>query len=322
MEPFAAAGVKDVVATYVNRVDLNLTRNHHSLSYGPNQVAAYVCNHLGPSDETQAAADAAIDNALNGKNLVACVAMDYSVTKSVNGDQPFTRFLIFGPSGRLLPSVNLDGRHEKFVPGVCVACHGGDKYAGRFSESGPGFADIGAHFLPYDNGNFRFSTKSGLALTDLQGAIHALNMNVMQSGPNTATTELIQGWYLGGTATLDPNYVPTSWQARPFADQSFYKNVYAHSCRTCHVAFTETLNLDHYANMITPSPPPLMEDGTLRTRLSVCGGSASFVRTFSMPNSLRTLDLFWGSAGSAVDQPATVSTFVGAPCAIRTSPIP
>ncbi len=143
---YATPGTPEYAATYINQVDLNLTRNHHSISYGPSDTAAYVCNHLGPPslDSTQDEINTAIDNAVNNKNLVACVMMDYMVSPGVNGDQPFTRFLIFGPSGELLPSINLDGRREKFVPGVCVACHGGDKYAGKFPEDGSGAADIGA----------------------------------------------------------------------------------------------------------------------------------------------------------------------------------
>ena len=160
---YAAPGTTEYVATFINQVDLNLTRNHHSISYGPNHTAAYVCNHLGPPslDSTQAEINTAIDNAVAGKNLVACVMMDSIATAGVNGGKPYTRFLIFGPSGELLPSINLDGRREKFVPGVCVACHGGDKYVGRFPENGGGGANIGSHFLPYDIGNFAFSDKPG-----------------------------------------------------------------------------------------------------------------------------------------------------------------
>jgi hypothetical protein len=100
-----------------------------------------VCNHAPPLDSNgkavavslpasaigptqQQAVDTAVANGVNNQNLVACVAMDYVVSPRVNGGKPFTRFLIFGPSGELLPSVNLDGRGEKFVPGACVACHG------------------------------------------------------------------------------------------------------------------------------------------------------------------------------------------------------
>ena len=310
MEPYATGGRKDIVATYINRVDLNLTRKHHSISYGANQLAAYVCNHLGPADETQAAADTAIDNAVNSKNLVACVAMDYGITNGVNGNQPFTRFFIFGPSGELLPSINLDGRREKFVPGVCVACHGGDRYASKFPDDGSGSADIGAHFLPYDSGNFTFSTKTGLTKADQAAAIRDLNMNVLQTGPNLATTELINGWYASGTPTLDPNYLPASWVGKLQVDADFYTKVYASSCRTCHVVFPEALNFDHYVNLST-NTFPIDERGDSRIDFSVCEiVSNSFVRTFSMPNSLRTHNLYWGSAGTAVDQPALTAAFL------------
>ena len=105
-------------------------------------MAAYVCNHPGAAADpnvdptglfpAQSGIDTAIDNVLKvdaahpqGRNLVACVAMDRSSdTVDVNGNktrdhfgEPFTRFLIFGPNGDLLPSVNLDGNGEKFVPG-------------------------------------------------------------------------------------------------------------------------------------------------------------------------------------------------------------
>jgi hypothetical protein len=103
---------------------------------------------------------------VNGKKLVACVTIAYGVTHGEDGDQLFMRFLIFGPSGQLLPSVNMDGRREKFVPGTCVVCHGGDHYAGKFPEDGSGFANVGGHFLPYDTGNFEFSSKAGLTEAD------------------------------------------------------------------------------------------------------------------------------------------------------------
>ena len=199
--PYALPGFTEYVATYVNKADLNLTRNHHSISYGPTRTAAYVCNHLGPSvlDPSQTEIDQVIDNAVNGKNLVACVAMDYMSAPGVNGGQPFVQFLIFGPSGDLLPSVNLDGQAEKFVSGTCVVCHGADHYTARFPETGAGPANIGAHFLPYDVGNFFFSSKPGLREADQEAAIRALNQNVLNAGPTVAAQELIGGWYANGT---------------------------------------------------------------------------------------------------------------------------
>ena len=305
LDPYATAGQHDVVATYVNKVDLNLTREHHSISYGPGNTAAYVCNHSGPLDDTQAAIDTAIANTSAGRNQIACVAMDYNVTAGVNGGQPFTRFLIFGPSGQLLPSVNLDGRGEKFVPGSCVVCHGGDRYVGSFPADGTGFADIGAHFLPYDLGNFEFSTTPGLRQADQELAIYLLNQNVLNAGPTVAEQELIAGWYASGTRTLDTNYLPVSWQGHSAVSLSFYQNVYSRNCRTCHVAMTEVLNFDHFSNITTKVGPGIGRDRILSSVCSTVPRHAG-----AMPNSLRTFNLFWGTAGTAIDKPKITGQYL------------
>src|SRR5207249_2907768 len=107
-----------------------------------------------------------------------------------------TRFIIFGPDGRVLPSINLDGRAEKFVPGVCVACHGGSNYAGHFPEDGTGLPDLGSHFLPYDAGNFLFSSAKGYGEHDQEAAIKQLNLIVLHgTRPTVGESNLIYGWY-------------------------------------------------------------------------------------------------------------------------------
>ena len=50
-----------------------------------------------------------------------------------------------------------------------MVCHGGDHYAGKFPEDGSGAANVGGHFLPYDTGNFEFSSKLGLRAQDQEG---------------------------------------------------------------------------------------------------------------------------------------------------------
>jgi hypothetical protein len=299
----------EFTANYINRADLNLARNHHSISYGTNHTAAYVCNHLGPNefDPPQAEIDTVVDNIVANKNLVACVAMDYMASPGVNGGQPFVRFLIFGPNGQLLPSVDLDGQGEKFVPGTCVACHGGDHYASHFSARPA--ADLGAHFLPYDTGNFEFSSKPGLTEADQEEAIYNLNQNVLNVNPNVAEQEVIAGWYAAGH-TLDKSYVPSSWQGRGSAAVSFYQNVVARSCRGCHVATVEGYNWDHYANIdITQYRGTANYD--LAFTIGCNSASANTVfRGNSMPNSLVTFGRFWDSAGTAVDQPAITNAFL------------
>ncbi len=235
---YATGGVPTFKANYINAIDLNLTRKHKSISYGPNQTAAVVCNHLGVPITTasgflnpaQAEVDTAVDNAIHNKNLVACVAMDYMVSPGVNNNQPFVRFLIFGPGGQLLPSVNLDERSEKFVPGTCVVCHGGDHYAGKFPENGSGFANVGGHFLPYDVGNFEFSSVPGLTKCEQENAIFHLNQNVLKAGPTVAEQDLIAGWYAKGVSScgtrsahvLDEAFIPPSWQGISTAATDFY----------------------------------------------------------------------------------------------------
>jgi YVTN family beta-propeller protein len=321
IDSYAPAGAPPTfTATYINKVDLNLARDHHSITYGPNQTGAYVCNHLGPTvlDPSQSvdapnnpSIDTVVANAANGKNLVACVAMDNNVTLGVNVDshgvaQPFTRVLIFGPSGQLLPSINLDGRREKFVPGTCVVCHGGDHYAGKFPEDGTGAADVGGHFVPYDVGNFEFSSKPGLTEADQEQAIYHLNQNLLNAAPTVAERELIAGWYAAGQV-LDKKYLPASWQNQTAAAVAFYQNVHARSCRTCHIALVEGYNFDHYQN-ITPGGPSYRESSPGSALYeSMCLNSHR--RGHSMPNSLVTFNRFWQSAGTSVDQPATLKQF-------------
>lgn len=319
---YATGGVPTFSASYINKVDLNLARVHQSISYGPGQTAAVVCNHLGIPLTTsirflnplQSEINTVVDNEVQGKNLVACVAMDINV----NNHQPFIRFLIFGPSGQLLPSINLDGRREKFVPGTCVVCHGGDHYAGKFPEDGSGLADVGAHFLPYDVGNFEFSSKPGLTRCDQEEAIYHLNQNVLYANPTEAELELIAGqtstgtavpgWYTKGVSqcstkfvhVLDESFVPKSWQdansQNPSAGiKSFYQNVNARSCRTCHVAMIEGYNFDHYANLTNTNINRFSDVG-FDTGINICGGSFKFERDHMMPNSLVTFNRFWLSA--------------------------
>lgn len=324
---YAKGGVPTFHASYITKVDLNLARVHQSISYGPNNTAAVVCNHLGASDffnPAQSDIDNAVLNAVANKDLVACVAMDYMVSSGVNNSQPFIRFLIFGPSGQLLPSVNLDGRREKFVPGTCVVCHGGDHYAGKFREDGSGSANVGGHLLPYDVGNFEFASKPGLQKCAQEDQLFHLNQNVLSAGPTTAESELIPGWYsTTGTVTcpsstthvLNEDYVPPSWLASgdPIAI-SYYKDVNARSCRTCHVAMIEGYNFDHYANIVNGgSGTDALPGGTFDFAVTVCGGptvDADVLRWYTMPNSLVTYNRFWLSYQNTVGFPDQATSLI------------
>ncbi len=262
------------------------------------RVAAYVCNHLGPKSDKQADVDEAIDNAVNNRNLVACVAMDYGQQPGTK--TPYVRFFTFAPNGQLLLSVNLDGRQEKYVPATCVVCHGGDKYDGHFPADGTGSPDIGSHFLPYDVGNFAFSSKSGLTKADQQAAIHQLNNNVLKTNPGLIESTLLKAWYASGSDILDENYLPEDWKVTgdgyDYVDKEhLYKDVHARYCRTCHVA------LERSGAWISTHNPEFanvwfngFNFGSYRG--AICGGSPMIHRNHTMPNSLVTFNRLWNDA--------------------------
>jgi hypothetical protein len=318
---FTSANNSVVSATYVNVVDLNLTRRHYSVvqSGGNPTLAAYVCNHLGPSiavstysptatlpPDQQTAVDGVVNDALAGQNEIACVAMDY-YTDPVYG--AYTRFFVFGPSGELLPSVNLDGRGEKYVPGACVACHGGTSYSIAQTPA------LNAFFLPYDNGNFAFADslvgQGNYTEAAMAPQIYQLNANVVNPYASNATTTgtkcLVgaggctqpgafgEGWYgLSLNSGQNPpsfafNYIPTSWSApstplSPSAQtdaNNVYTYVVARSCRTCHTAIP-TFNWDQVG-------PQAFIQSSYSVLCSINGSLPS------MPNSLITFNRFWNS---------------------------
>ena len=342
IDKYAINGQKTDVAHFINKVDLNLTRDHHMISYGPYQTAGYVCNHKGPhptvADPTalfppKEEVDQLIGTIKKNIDLVACVAMEYSADVTYAGvvqtGHPYTRFLIFKPdpsSGELTlaPSVDLDGRKEKFVPGVCTACHGG-KFTYEDTKIGNqgGFpistlinGDLTAHFLPFDMANFAFSTKT--TKEQREDEIFALNKKVYNvektrvtddakhfitaSDGSKSITQLIDGWYSksGGMASTEPefwlDYIAEPWKVY---HPDIYHDVIAHSCRTCHVA------MDNRAFEITPT--------SAASNNLTCGN-------FLMPNSLVTFNRFWvsdqgsmvkGQGDNVISQPNTIAPLYG-----------
>ncbi len=288
-KPYAGSNT-EVAANYINKMDLNLVRRMVATQTGPNTIAFYVCNHPGPEGSTQTEIDQVIETGLKDEKRVACVAMEWSTTPGVNGGLPFTKFLTFGPDGSLLPSINLDGRGEKYMPGACIACHGGSQYNGRFPEKGNPSPFLGAGFLPFDTGNYYFGSSPALTEPAQTEALYALNQLVKATEkptaatPATATTRLIDGWYAGGK-TLDKGYVPGAWrvdesQVATAGAARFYREVIGASCRTCHTSLGANFDWDALG--------PLAMKGRAETH--VCGGTADLALNATMPNALVSRD--------------------------------
>jgi mono/diheme cytochrome c family protein len=252
-------------------------------------IAFYVCNNPGPEGRSQEEVDQVIEFGVASERRVACVAMEWSVTPGVNGGQPFTKFLTFGPDGTLIQSVNLDGRGEKFMPGACIACHGGARLGARFPMSGNPSPLLGARFLPFDTGNFLFSTRGGLTEASQGAAFRELNRLVASTeGPSaTATTRLVDGWYRAGGNELDKSFVPgdpattTGWRETP-EKAAFYREVIGTSCRTCHTALGPFFDWDSKFDRFNRNDPTVQRH--------VCGGQADLMTNASMPNALASLN--------------------------------
>lgn len=315
LAPFDA-GNPQVAANYINRMDLNLVRRMYATQAAPDDIAFYVCNHPGPEGSTQSEIDSVLDTGLSDQKRVACVAMEWSTSPGVNGGKPFTKFLTFGPDGTLIPSVNLDGRGEKFMPGACVACHGGTQYNGRFPDRGTPSPYLGSGFLPFDTGNYLFGTGPGLTEAQQNQAIHDLNMLVKATDQNSAypsLTRLIDGWYAGGTTALDTQYVPPAWRQAETGTATvapkpgatlLYREVIGRTCRTCHAALG-SFRFDWDANV------PAVTDPSGVAHRHFCGGTSDLAINASMPNALISRDRLADRISADPVLSALVQTYLG-----------
>jgi mono/diheme cytochrome c family protein len=303
--PFSGAA-PEVSANYVNSTDLNLVRRMVATQPNPNDIAFYVCNTPGPLGSTQAEADSLLTAALAGQQEVACVAMEWSATPGINNGLPFTKFFTFAPDGALLASINLDGRGEKYMPGACVACHGGSKYNGHFPDHGNPSALLGSGFLPFDTNNYVFGSGAGLSEAEQSAAFHALNelARATEVSDTTALSNLVKGWYANGTTTLNKAYVPPAWAAADAVPATagaarFYQEVVGVSCRTCHASLGPRFNWD--STVLTPA----------LAQQYFCGGTADVALNASMPNALISRDRLAERVQADPTLAALMTTFLG-----------
>ncbi|MEO8311291.1 MAG: hypothetical protein ABI520_08985 [Caldimonas sp.] len=312
-KPFDS-GNTEVAATFINRMDLNLVRRMYATQTAPNDIAFVVCNHPGPEGSSQREVDFVLDVGLSDQKRVACVAMEWSPVTGVNGGLPFTKFLTFGPDGSLLLSINLDGRGEKYMPGACVACHGGSQYNGRFATSAAPSPFLGSGFLPFDTGNYLFGSATGLSEAAQSQGIHDLNMLVKatdQYSTNPSTTRLINGWYPGAATTLKKDYVPQAWidaEAGGAAGATkLYRDVVGGVCRTCHAAMgsdARVSTFDWDSNVAG-----ILNNATANAHF--CGGKADLANNASMPNALISRDRLADRVQSDAQLAALIEQYLG-----------
>ena len=273
----------DAYAIYYNARDLGFGRSMHMKAQNGN-YAYYVSNYRS------------VDDARLNTNLIATVAMDYSPVAGVSNGQPFIKFYVYNQVGQLVPSADLDGCGQKFVPGLCQICHNG---LGPFF-SAPGGAgqqspDVNARFLTFDLDNFEYSTAPRYGRSDQEAMFEKLNVGILNANPSLAETELIQGWYqcTGTTtsscaaSTQNSSFIPAGWANSPSnpSASSNYLNGVKPACRTCHVSQQPTpFDFDTAASFTS-----------LRANIlqRVCIATPILSSTESMPQARVTYLRFW-----------------------------
>jgi hypothetical protein len=229
---------EDAAGFYLNAGDLELGRSMHMKNRSDGSIAYYVTNF--------ATADKAFGGAAS--DVIATVAMEYTKFPSTLAGAPrFTKFYVFNKDGNRVNSAELDNRGDKFVPGLCVVCHGGTLPANIAGASPPGNTD--SRFIPFDLKSFDTSPlqpgyPSLLPRTAQEDNFRKLNEGVYtRTAPTDAQKALIEAWYdpLGVTSSGQPQQdgitnIPFNWSSSSTTDASFYNEVIRPSCRSCHAS--------------------------------------------------------------------------------------
>jgi hypothetical protein len=285
---FNADGSGGVRTSYLNNNDLGFGRDMHCLQgtdeFGNITLACYVTNY-GKPDQSIKNADLAWkswnsngtpNNAVRAK-AGATVCMEYTVVDQDPSGVPVVKFFVYNGgdgTGSLRVSADLDGNGQKFVPTLCLNCHGGDFQ--------PNVADLGASFREFDLASFRYSKLSGASRAKQEANFATQNLMVQSSNAAPAIQEIIENWYFSNGndgSHQDSNAVPSGWTVHP----DLYHNVVAKSCRTCHLAQdsasnNDSISWDTYDQFVADRPT--IQD-------YVCGQQKE------MPHALITFKNFW-----------------------------
>ena len=259
--------VDETRAVYFNNADLGFGRDMHCRKWSAVDVACYVVNHgFGPDSPARLSVNAAIDN----KHTLATVAMVYT-----NADARVS-FYVYGPDESLLNKVALDSEGNKYVPHLCLSCHGG-----TYNDTTN--AVSGANFLPFDLASFQYSVRAGYSRADQEEAFRQLNAMVRDTLPLSRTIELIDGWYAATGGVYQPGSVQDNTFVAPDynaseSDRDLYNNVVKPYCRTCHIA----------------------QGFDLGTPAAVSVARNAVFNGHYMPHSEKTARLFWDSPAPAL----------------------
>ena len=215
---------------------------------------------------------------------------DFILAMMIVKDPHGTVFMVFGKAGLYLlsPTVELDTQGPKFVPHVCLSCHGG-----TYNKT-THYVD-GASLLPIDPNLQSFESEAEKG--GQQESIRRINAMIARSGSSPAVTAYINGLYgnavhlPGRKATVD--YVPTGWQTQA----GLYKQVVGPYCAMCHLAATSDLSLASSANFLS---------NAVRIKYAVCSAH-------TMPHAEIQFTEFWMKDTGPVYLPGLLTSSLGLP---------
>jgi hypothetical protein len=234
------------------------------------------------------------------------VAMEYGAVEG-QGPTRIVKFFVYaGADGARnaprQPAADLDGFGPKFVPNLCLNCHGGN-----YSPSNPAlpkFAEINmsAAFRELDIATYKFPGGRLVANNPEKTAFRQQNLIVKGlAAADTITTQpikdLIAGWYPAASIEQDNTFTPTLWAGAP--RQGLYHDVVKQSCRTCHVAFDADTSNNGIGWISYDQLRQRRQNGLLQN-FALCGGR-------QMPHAVITYRNFWLSASP--HRPAVLRDF-------------
>lgn len=272
-EPVNDAGISH--ALYLNNFDLGFARDMWMRKDTNGNVYSYVTNY--PT----------LEAALEARGEFAVVAMEYSENPDPDGENAkIVKFYAFVPDERngdfiRSPSMNFDGAGEKFLPGVCAACHQSNPGSRQFTDVSE--ADINATFMPWDLDSFLYAhasdpkfveptldaSKFSQEVLDANSReaqaeqLRQLNLGTLATyaanpDRHAASIQLIHGWYGDEDLALPVDQLPANsfngeyTQPGWVGQEDLYHDVYARNCRICHTQVdNDNTNFDTYDEFIS-----------------------------------------------------------------------
>lgn len=291
--------------SFLNHNDLGFGRDMHCRANGTIgnigdpitgnvDIACYVTNYGEPDQEI---GNANLAQVADKDTAIATVAMEYSAVQGQDPNDRIVKFYVYQGGKAANPRVeaaDLDKAGPKFVPNLCLICHGGNYTPAN--EANPTFDDInmGSSFREFDTFSFKYPDTNPQAAQEPDFLVQ--NTIAYHSKPSPAIQELVKAFYAGGS-TVDPNAIPAGWFVPPVAafapQEEFYLKIVGKSCRTCHVAqpgynpLASALPVGTYPDWGTYE---LFRDNRLLAYALVCNAK-------QMPNALVTFKNFWLSLG-------------------------